>query len=302
MSASTALGGTRGVRSRRLRRSRAGRLNGRIAVASAMLVVVAILAVFAPIIAPFAPDATGVGTRLSGPTGGHLLGTDQFGRDELSRMVFGARISLGVALGVTAFALVVGGPIGMLIGYRGGWFDSVVSRVIEVAFAFPSILLALVLTTILGPGLDTVFVALVIIYIPIVVRFVRGAVIAEKASDYIVAARVAGASPMRVMARHLLPNIASPVLVLGSSIMAFTVLAEAALSYLGFGTQPPTSSWGKMLTENTSYFQAAPHLALVPGLAITYLVLAFTLLGDGLRDRLDPMSQKLAKEAASTAQ
>jgi peptide/nickel transport system permease protein len=268
--------------------------NVRTTAGSSMLSFAAVFALFAPLIAPFDPNRLAVGARLTGPSMSHLLGTDQFGRDEFSRIVYGARISVGVAMTVGAVALAIGLPLGMIIAYRGGWLDAIASRVLDALFSFPAILLALALTTILGPGLNTVVVALIVIYTPIVARFVRGAMLVEKGNDYITAAKIAGAPSLRIMRREILPNIVSPVVVLATSIMAFTILAEAALSYLGFGSQPPSSSWGRMLTESTPYFTTAPYLALFPGFAITFLVLALNLLGDGLRDQLDPIAQRVA--------
>ena len=253
-----------------------------------MLLVAVFVAIFASVIAPYDPARLGAGPPKTPPTLAYPLGTDQFGRDQLSRIIFGTRISVGVALIVVAGSFLAGFPLGLATGYKGGRFDYITGRALDVVFAFPTILLALVLATLLSPSLQTAVIALIIVYIPIVSRFVRGAVKSERVRDYVVAARVAGASPLWIVVRHIVPNIASPLLVLASSIMAFTVLAEAGLSYLGFGAQPPTSSWGKMLTENSAYFATDPYLALFPGIAIMLLVLALNLLGDGLRDHLDP--------------
>jgi peptide/nickel transport system permease protein len=274
--------------SRRTRAFARGFRDIRLTIALGMLVSVLVIAAFAPLIAPHDPAAMSVGPSLQPPSADYLLGTDAYGRDQLSRIVFGARISVTIALIVAMTSTAIGVPLGLVIGYAGGILDYLSSRVLDIFFAFPSLLLALVLSTLMGPGLKTVTVALVIVYAPIATRFVRGAVVAERSREYVTAASVAGASAPRILFRHILPNIMSPVLVLISSIMAFTVLAEAALSYLGLGAQPPTSSWGKMLTESASYLRVAPYLVVIPGLAITYLVLALNLAGDGLRDRFDP--------------
>jgi peptide/nickel transport system permease protein len=266
----------------------------RLAVALGMLVSALVVAALAPLIAPHDPAAMNVGPPLQPPSFDHLLGTDAYGRDQLSRIVYGARISVSIALAVALSSTVIGIPLGLVIGYVGGTLDYLSSRVLDIFFAFPSLLLALVLSTLLRPGLKTVTIALVIVYAPIATRFVRGAVVAERSREYVTAASVAGASSARILVRHILPNIISPILVLISSIMAFTILAEAGLSYLGFGAQPPTSSWGKMLTESASYLNLAPYLVVFPGLAITYLVLALNLAGDGLRDTFDPRQRHRA--------
>jgi ABC-type dipeptide/oligopeptide/nickel transport system permease subunit len=261
-------------------------------VAAPVLLVIVIVAAFAPILSPYDPAQLNAGPALQGPSLDYPMGTDAFGRDQLSRVIAGARISVGVALIVAGIAIAIGFPLGLIIGYVGGRLDFAVGRVLDVLFAFPSLLLALVLSTILRPGLRTVIIALSIVYVPIVARFVRGAVAAERRRDYVTAARIAGASPLRIVLRHIVPNTISPLLVLTTAIMAFTVLAEAALSYLGFGAQPPTSSWGKMLTENQSYASTDTYLVIFPGLAITVLVLALNVLGDSLRDHLDPRQRE----------
>ena len=260
----------------------------RIAVAVSMLATAGIVALLAPALAPYHPTQLATGVPLQPPGGGHLMGTDVFGRDQLSRVLYGTRISVSVSVLVVIGSLGVGLPLGLIAGYAGGRVDFLLGRAIDVMFAFPSLLLALVLTTVLGVGLRTAMIALAIVYMPVAVRFVRGAALVERNRDYVTAARVCGVSPFRIVWRHILPNILSPLLVVASSIMAFTVLAEAALSYLGLGAQPPSSSWGTMLTENQAYLTTAPYLVLFPGLAISYLVIALNLLGDGMRDYLDP--------------
>jgi ABC-type dipeptide/oligopeptide/nickel transport system permease subunit len=261
-------------------------------IALPVLALMALVALFAPLLEPHDPAQLNVGAALQLPSVEFPMGTDGFGRDQLSRVIAGARISVGVALVVTGAAVAIGFPLGLIVGYAGGRLDFAVGRVLDVMFAFPSLLLALVLSAILGPGLRTVIIALIIVYVPIVARFVRSAVTAERQREYVFAARIAGASPARIVMRHIVPNTISPLLVLTTAIMAFTVLAEAALSYLGFGTQPPTSSWGKMLTENQTYVATEPYLVIFPGVAITLLVLALNLLGDSLRDHLDPRQRE----------
>jgi ABC-type dipeptide/oligopeptide/nickel transport system permease subunit len=274
--------------------------NAVLIVSAAMIVVAALVAVFAPLLAPHDPNAINAADRLQSPSWSHPFGTDPLGRDQLSRVIVGTRSSVGVAVTVTSLAMAIGFPLGLVAGYRRGWFDSVVGRLLDIVLSFPGLLLALAVTTVMRAGVKTVVIALTIIYIPIVTRFVRSAVLAEREREYVVSARVAGASTRRILLEHIVPNIVSPLLVLGTSIMAFTVLAEAALSYLGFGIQPPTPSWGKMLSENAGYLSTATYLVVFPGLAISYLVLAFNLLGDALRDRLDPRQAGLVEEAGVT--
>jgi ABC-type dipeptide/oligopeptide/nickel transport system permease subunit len=264
----------------------------RAAVALPVLVLMGLVALFAPLIEPHDPAQLNVGTPLQLPSFEFPMGTDGFGRDQLSRVIAGTRISVMVALIVAGAAIAIGFPIGLIVGYAGGRLDFAVGRVLDVMFAFPSLLLALVLSTILGPGLRTAIIAMIIVYVPIVARFVRGVVAAERGREYVAAARIAGASPVRIVVRHIVPNTISPLLVLTTAIMAFAVLLEAALSYLGFGTQPPVSSWGKMLTENQTYAATEPYLVIFPGLAITVLVLALNVLGDSLRDHLDPRQRE----------
>lgn len=262
----------------------------RVRVASGMLLFAGLVAVFGPLLSPYAYDQLAAGPIREAMSLAHPMGTDQFGRDQLARVMWGARISLGIPGTVLVGSILVGAPLGLLSGYARGIVDNLVSRVLDVLLAFPVLLLVLVLATVLGPGLITAAIALVIVYIPVVARLVRGAVVVEAESEYILAARTAGARPVRIVLRHILPNITSPLLVLATSIMAFSILAEAAISYLGIGAQPPASSWGKMLTDGSPYYSTAPYLAVFPGLAIVYLVLALNLLGDGLRDQLDPRS------------
>jgi peptide/nickel transport system permease protein len=261
-------------------------------IAVPVLGLIVIVAAFGPLLEPHDPAQLNVGSPLQAPSLEHPMGTDGFGRDQLSRVIAGARISVTVALIVAGGAVAIGFPLGVMVGYASGRLDFAVGRVLDVMFAFPGMLLALVLSVIVGAGLRTVIIALVIVYAPVVTRFVRGAVAAERQREYVAAARIAGASPWRIMARHIAPNTISPLLVLTTAIMAFAVLYEAALSYIGFGTQPPTSSWGKMLTENQTYASTEPYLVVFPGLAITVLVLALNVLGDSLRDHLDPRQRE----------
>ena len=264
------------------------RSDKRLLAAAVMMTILVLVALFGPLIAPYDYDEVFVAVPLTGPSREHLMGSDVFGRDVFTRVIYGARVSLLVALMVAAGALVIGFPLGLLIGFKGGRVDRVVSRVLDMMFAFPSILLALVVATLLGPGLWSVTLALVIAYIPTVTRVTRSATLVESGREYVMAARVTGTSAFHIAAKHIVPNVTSPLLVVVSLLMSVTVLAEAALSYLGLGVQPPTPSWGNMLTEDSPYIFVAPYVSIFPGLAIAFFVLALNLLGDGLRDQLDP--------------
>ncbi len=264
-------------------------LRGRLARAGAVAVVVyAVVALAAPLIAPYDPYSMQVDHVLSPPGLHHWFGTDSLGRDVLSRVLYGARISLGVSVLSVAIALVLGTAIGLCAGYFGRWVDGTLSRLVDLMFSFPDILLALVVIAILGASLVNLTVAIGIVYTPIFARIARGAVLVVKRSDYVEAARATGAGDLRVMLRHILPNTLGPIIVQTSLSLAFAVLAEAALTYLGLGAEPDTPSWGMMLNQGTAWMQQAWWVALFPGLAITATVLGFNLLGDGLRDALDP--------------
>lgn len=260
----------------------------RIRVAVVLLGAMVFVAVLADVLAPHDPLAIGVGPPLSPPSVAYPAGTDDLGRDQASRLIVGTRISVFVALAVVAGAFAIGLPLGLLVGYKGGLLDGVVGRVQDVGFAFPVVLLALLLTVVLGPSLQTAIVALIIVYIPIVTRFVRGVVLTVREREFVAAAQVSDAGTAWILSRHILPNIASSIVVLAAGVMAVAVLAEAGLSFLGFGAQPPTPSLGRMLTESSLHFSRAPYLAIYPGLVIGLLVLGLNLLADGLRDHLDP--------------
>jgi peptide/nickel transport system permease protein len=255
--------------------------------AGAILTLTVLAAAFAPVIAPFHPSKLNVGPALEGPSGRYPMGLDNFGRDQLSRIVHGARIALMDAIVVVLGTLVLGLPIGILAGYHGGWLDNILMRVVDMVLAFPWILVAMAIAIVAGLGLTTVLAALVIVYSPAVARLARGSVLAERERDYVLAAQALGASTRSVMLRHILPNASSPLVVQAVTIMSFSILAEASLSYLGLGTQPPTPSWGLMLAESGAYMSLAPHMAIFPGLAIAALVLGLNMLGDALRDELD---------------
>ena len=229
--------------------------------------------------------------RLAAPTFDHPLGTDALGRDLLSRILFGARLSMRVTVLSVAAATAAGGALGLLSGYLGGWADLAIGRVMDIFFAFPAILLALGIVAALGPDPNNVIIAIAVVYTPILARVVRGPVLALKARDFVEAARAIGARPARIILRHILPNLLSTLIVQVSLALSWAVLTEGALSFLGLSAQPPAPSWGVMLNEGRQYLEFATHLALFPGLAIMIAVLGFNLLGDGLRDALDPQQR-----------
>ena len=254
-----------------------------------LCIVVALLfvAVFAPHLAPFDPFEQSLEGGLSTPTWEHPLGQDKLGRDHLSRIIYGARISVFVGLVVVGISLIIGTFIGSMAGYTGGFVDEFFMRIVDILLAFPGILLAIAMTAVLGPSLNNVILALCITGWVSYARIVRGQVLAEKEREYVVAAKALGANPIRIVAVHILPNILSPLIVEVTFGMAGVILAEASLSFLGLGAQPPTPSWGSMLNEGRQFLLVAHHMTTFPGLAIMLVVLGFNFLGDGLRDALD---------------
>ena len=247
-------------------------------------VVVALVVGFLPLRDPLAVSTQ----RLAGPSPDFPLGTDALGRDLLSRSLYGARLSIRVAAQSVAIATIVGGTLGLVSGYLGGLADLAIGRVLDVFFAFPAILLALGIVAALGPDPNNVIIAIAVVYTPIFARVVRGPVLAIKARDFVEAARAIGATGSRVVIRHIVPNLMSTLIVQVSLALSWAVLTEGALSFLGLSAQPPAPSWGVMLSEGRQYLEFATHLAIFPGLAIMVAVLGFNLLGDGLRDALDP--------------
>lgn len=245
-------------------------------------------AVLGPWLTPFDPAAQMLSLRLSGPSGVHLFGLDELGRDILARVLAGARISLIVGLTVVTISASVGTVLGALAGYFGGLFDDSVSRVIDVLMAFPGLLLAIALVAMLGPSLENVLFALAIIGWVGYARLVRGQVLRARELEYVQAARAQGASAVRVLWRHVIPTALPAVVVQATLGMAGAITGEAALSFLGLGVQPPTPSWGTMLNGGRAHLLDAPHLTIFPGLAIAVLVLGFNFLGDGMRDLTDP--------------
>ncbi len=253
-----------------------------------LVLLVIFAALLAPQISPRSPSTIDSGRQLESPSGGALFGTDNFGRDVFSRVIHGSRISLGIGLVSVFVATVIGSLLGLLAGYYGRWIDWGVMRVMDVLFSIPSILLALVLMGILGSSLTNLAIAISIVYMPIFARITRGEVLSLSSRDFIEASRSTGARDLHIMWRHLVPNVL-PLLIIQMTInLAFAILAEASLSYLGLGTQPPAPSWGRMISEGRIYLGEAPWMSVFPGLALMLTVIGFNLLGDGLRDRLDP--------------
>jgi peptide/nickel transport system permease protein len=245
-------------------------------------------AVFAPLVAPFEVDARNIRARFGPPSADHLLGTDNFGRDTLTRLLYGARVSLQVAVIAIGISSVIGVLLGALAGYLGGVADLVIMRVVDVFLAFPPILLALLLVAAVGPGVWSVTIALGLIYWTGFARVIRSGILALRSEDFVEASRALGAPWYRTLFGHVMPNAFAPVIVVASVGLGAAVTAEAALSFLGLGIQPPTPSWGSILNVGLQYLRQTPYLSTFPGLAIMLTVLGFNLLGDGLRDVLDP--------------
>ncbi len=259
---------------------------GVLGLALTVLVVVAALA--APIIAPVPPEIMDPAARLQGPSWAHPFGADDFGRDLLSRVLYGTRISLQVGVIAIVISTLLGLVIGIVAGYARGVVDSTIMRVMDVVMAFPSILLALFIMAVLGSSLQNLVLAVSVAYIPFFARITRGQVLALSETAFVEASRSAGATHVRIMAQHIFPNIVPLLIIQATTNLAFAILAEASLSYLGLGTQPPEPSLGRMLTESRPWLNQAPWLAIFPGLALMALVIGSNLLGDGLRDALDP--------------
>lgn len=255
-----------------------------------LILVMVALAFSANLVAPYDPLDIAVSGALKGPSLAHWFGTDRFGRDVFSRVIYGSRISLWVGFTSVAAATVIGTLVGLVSGYFGGWLDHLSGRVMDVIFSFPSLLLAIAIAAVLGPGVNNAIIAIVIVYAPLFSRVARASVLAERGKDYIDAARVAGGGHARILRLHILPNILSPLIVQVAISISQAILVESYLSFLGLGTQPPSPSWGTMLNEGKNYLESAPWASVFPGLAIMAAVLGFNLLGDGLRDILDPRS------------
>jgi ABC-type dipeptide/oligopeptide/nickel transport system permease subunit len=254
----------------------------------ALVVVLGLSAVLAPWVAPYDPARQSLIEKRARPGGKFLLGADEFGRDILSRIIYGSRVALLVGLLSAAIAVLGGLVLGTVAGFAGGWLDAVMMRGLEILLAFPYLLLALAIVAALGPGALNTTIAVGIWGVPAVTRIVRGSVLALRETEYVGAARALGAPVPALLRRHILPNIVPGLIVYATLFMANAILLEAALSFLGLGVQPPVASWGLMVSTGRDVLLVAPHVATVPGLAIMVAVLAFNLVGDGLRDALDP--------------
>ncbi len=254
----------------------------------AIFVLICVVAVLAPWIAPHDPVEMAIEHRLEGPSSTFLLGTDTFGRDVLSRLLWGARVSLIIGTVSVLLAMMIGGPLGLVAGYFGGLIDQIIMRMMDVLLSFPLLLMGLLIVAVLGPSVLNLIIAIAIPVIPKFARIARAPTIAVRERNYIVACQALGYSHLRIMARHILPNILGEVVVMASLWAATAVRIEASLSFIGLGVKPPTPTWGGMIQEGFEYILDAPWLSIYPGLAVLVLVLSLNLLGDGLRDAIDP--------------
>lgn len=255
-----------------------------------------VVALVGPVLTPYDPAAQQLPNRLQPPSLAHPLGTDQFGRDMLTRIIYGARFSMGIAVAVTAIRVVIGTGVGLVAGYAGGVVDEALMRAVDIQLAFPGLILALVIAGILGPSLQNLMIALAVVGWATYARVVRGSVLSVKERDYVAAAKLNGTPRHRLFSRHLLPNVINPVIVIATLNLGTVVLATAGLSFIGLGAQPPTPEWGTMLADGREYIRQASWIVNAPGIAIALTVLGFNLLGDGLRDLLDPRQQTRIEE------
>jgi peptide/nickel transport system permease protein len=261
-----------------------------------ILGIIVFIGIFGDAIAPYPVNATNIPDRLQSPSGSHWFGTDDLGRDVYSRVIVATAVSLKVGIIAVGISLVVGVSVGLVAGYYGRWVDDGLMRVMDMLFAFPAVLLAIAILAVLGPGVTNAMIAIGVVYIPIFARVTRAGVLAVREEVFVRAARSVGAGDLRIMGSHVLPNVAGPIIVQTSLSLAFAILAEAALSFLGLGVQPPAPSWGRMLFDGRDFIEQAWWMGLFPGLAIFITVLSFNIVGDALRDALDP-AQRSAIEA-----
>ncbi|CEG25782.1 ABC transporter permease [Bacillus sp. B-jedd] len=268
-------------------------MENKAAMAGAIIIAIYILvALFAPLLAPYDPFEIDLKNKLVPPSADHWMGTDDKGRDILSRIIFGSRLSLGVGFASVAFGALFGIILGLVAGYYGKWVDSVIMRMMDVMLAFPGILLALAIISALGPSLINVTIAVGAFSVPLFARIVRGSTLEVKRLEYIDAIRSLGANDATIIFKHIFPNILSPIIVQATLRLATAILSAAGLSFLGLGAQPPSPEWGTMLSNGRDFLFSAPYIALFPGLAISILVLGFNIFGDGLRDAFDPRMKK----------
>jgi peptide/nickel transport system permease protein len=262
-----------------------------LAVASLIfLVFVIVIAVAAPVIAPYSPHEQSLAARLDPPTRDHWMGTDDLGRDTFSRLLYGARISLFIATMGTLGAVVLGTFLGLVSGFFGGWIDEATMRVVDVTFAFPGVLFAILIVSVLGPGLANLIIALIFFGAPTLSRIVRGSVLSLKQQDFVEASRAMGAGPFRILFRHILVNCVAPIIVYATLGIAISILIAAGLGFLGLGAQPPTPEWGAMLSDARKQMRLSPWMSIFPGTAIFFTVLALNIIGDAARDALDPFT------------
>lgn len=269
--------------------------NQKAVVGAIILFIIAMSSIFAPLITSYSPTQQNIRNRLQPPSETHVLGTDQFGRDTLSRIVYGGRISLQVGFISVSIALLIGGLMGLTGGYYGGLLDNIFMRFVDILLALPGFLLALAIVAALGPNLRNVMIAVGIAYIPAFARLTRSAVLSIRELDYVSSAIAAGASDARVIFRHVLPNSLNPIIVQATLAMAGSILSAAGLSFLGMGAQPPTPEWGSMIASARQFIRASHYVVTFPGLAIFFTVLCLNLVGDGLRDALDPRMKNMTK-------
>jgi len=253
-----------------------------------IIVIFVMMAILAPWIAPYDPYELGTGKILENPSSSHLLGTDQLGRDSLSRVIHCARVSLMVGLIVVILAAIFGMTLGLIAGYYGGWANTIIMRCIDALMSFPMLLLAMVIAALLGGGIKNVIIALTVGLVPIYARLMCAQVLTVKENDYITAGRSIGAGDMRIMLKHVLINCFPPLIVMMTMMLGSTILAEAGLSFLGIGIEAPTAAWGSMVNDGRDYLTQVPILSVAPGIAIMLVVFSFNMVGDGLRDALDP--------------
>lgn len=247
-----------------------------------------LLAIFAPLIAPYSYDGQKLSDKHLSPSAEHWFGTDEFGRDILSRIIYGSRLSLWVGFLSVAGSVVVGSFLGIIAGYYGKWIDTIISRLFDIVLAFPSILLAIAVVAVLGPSLQNALIAIAIVNVPTFGRLLRSRVLSVKEEEYVTAAKAIGMGDARILLHHVLPNSLAPIIVQGTLAIATAIIECAALGFLGLGAQPPSPEWGKMLADSRQFIIQAPWTVLFPGIAIMLTVLGFNLMGDGLRDALDP--------------